>query len=129
MAVLVQINGVPGVNIVIGKPVFRIGRGEGNDLRIDDELASREHAVIDFKADADNADTGDWILRDKESTNGTFVNDRRITVHALMDGDVMRIGKTFFKFFLDDHSVMGETRVIKKTIIPGIYYTTDKGSS
>lgn len=129
MAVLVQINGVPGVNIIVTKPVFRIGRGEGNELRIDDELASREHAVIDYRSDAKDPASGDWILRDQNSTNGTFVNDRRITVHALMDGDVMRIGKTFFKFFVDDHSVMGETRVIKKTIIPGIYYTTDKGSS
>lgn len=129
MAVLVQINGVPGVNVVVSKPVFRIGRGEGNDLRLDDELASREHAVIDFRAHANSNDEGDWILRDKESTNGTFVNDRRITVHALVDGDVMRIGKTFFKFFRDDHGIMGETRVIKKTIIPGVYYTTDKKPS
>ncbi|MFA5530228.1 MAG: FHA domain-containing protein [Thiohalomonadaceae bacterium] len=129
MAVLVQINGVPGVNIIVGKPVFRIGRGEGNDLRIDDELASREHASIDFRPGPGDVDTGDWILRDQGSTNGTFVNDRRITVHALLDGDVMRIGKTFFRFFLDDHSVMGETRVIRKTLIPGIYYTTDKDSS
>ncbi len=128
MAILVQINGVPGVTISVEKPTFRIGRGEDNHLRIDDELASRLHAIIDFKADPDNPEAGDWILRDQNSTNGTYVNDRRITVHALVEGDVMRIGKTFFRFFYNDHADFGETRVIKKTIIPGLYYTTDKDS-
>ncbi|MCK9531024.1 MAG: FHA domain-containing protein [Gammaproteobacteria bacterium] len=125
MAILVQVNGVPGVTVPVEAPVFRIGRGEDNQLRIDDELASRVHAVIEFKKGAEDA-SGDWILRDHNSTNGTFVNDRRITVHALVDGDVLRIGKTFFRFFADDHAELGETRVIKKTFIPGVYYTTEK---
>jgi pSer/pThr/pTyr-binding forkhead associated (FHA) protein len=128
MAVLVQINSIAGVNIRIDKPVFTIGRGEGNDLRIDDDLASREHAVIDCKETTRDPKVYDWILRDQNSTNGTYVNDRRITTHALVDGDVMRIGKTFFKFFSDNHADLGETKVIKKTIIPGVYYTTPKSS-
>lgn len=126
MAILIQINNVAGVNIVIDKPVFHVGRGEGSDLRIDDELASRDHAVIELKADAQNATVVDWILRDQNSTNGTYVNDRRITVHALVDGDVLRIGKTFFKFFSDNKGDFGETRIMKKSIIPGIYYTSNK---
>jgi pSer/pThr/pTyr-binding forkhead associated (FHA) protein len=126
MAVLIQVNNVAGVNILIDKSPFRIGRGEGNELRIDDELASREHAVIDCKVEANNPELRDWILRDQKSTNGTFVNDRQITVHALVDGDVLRIGKTFLKFFTNDNASLSETRVMKKTIIPGVYYTTDK---
>ncbi len=126
MAILVQINGVPGVTVPIETPAFRIGRGEDNQLRIDDELASRMHALIEFKQGAADAASGDWILRDQNSTNGTFVNDRRITVHALVDGDVLRIGKTFFRFFADDHAELSETRMIKKTFIPGVYYTTEK---
>lgn len=129
MAVLVQINIVAGVKIPIDKTGFTLGRGEENDLCVDDELVSRSHAVIECitKSKDDSRDC-DWLLRDLDSTNGTFVRDRRITVHALMDGDVVRIGKTFLKFYSNDHADLGETRVIKKTIIPGFYYITDKNA-
>lgn len=127
MAVLVQINIVAGVKIHIDKTVFTIGRGEINDLCIDDELASRTHAVIECARNGkDTSAPCTWLLRDLNSTNGTFVKDRRITVHALMEGDVLRIGKTFLKFYADEHADLGETRVIKKTIIPGFYYIADK---
>lgn len=127
MAVLVQINIVAGVKIHIDKPAFTIGRGEDNDLCIDDELASRSHAVIECIS-KDGASPCTWLLRDLGSTNGTLVKDRRISVHVLSEGEVLRIGKTFLKFHADDHADLGETRVIKKTIIPGIYYVTDKES-
>lgn len=129
MAVLVQINIVSGVKTHIDKLTFTIGRSEDNDLCIDDELASRVHAVIEcIRKDPDDAAPCTWLLRDLASTNGTYVKDRRITVHALAEGEVMRIGKTFLKFYADDHADLGETRVIKKTLIPGFYYVTDKES-
>jgi len=129
MAVLVQINIVAGVKIPIDKAEFTLGRAEESDLCIDDDLVSRAHAVIECT----RSSVGDsrhcyWLLRDQGSTNGTFVKDRRITVHALTDGDVIRIGKTFLKFYSDEHAELGETRVIKKTIIPGFFYITDKNS-
>lgn len=129
MAVLVQINIVAGVKTHIDKPAFTIGRGEESDLCVDDELASRSHAVIEcIRNEQDESAPCTWLLRDLDSTNGTFVKDRRITIHALNDGDVLRIGKTFLKFYAEEHADLGETRVIKKTIIPGVYYITDKES-
>ncbi len=129
MAALVQINLVAGVKTHIDKPLFTLGRGEDNDLCIDDELASRAHAVIECSGLGQAASASCiWLLRDLNSTNGTYVKDQRITVHALVEGDVVRIGKTFLKFTTDDHASLGETRVIKKTLIPGFYYVTDKES-
>lgn len=129
MAVLVQINIVAGVKIPIDKAAFTIGRGEDNDLCIDDELASRSHAVLECsRKEADESAPCTWLLRDLNSTNGTFIKERRITLHALADGEVLRIGKTFLKFYVDDHADLGETRIIKKTLIPGVYYITDKTS-
>jgi pSer/pThr/pTyr-binding forkhead associated (FHA) protein len=129
MAVLVQINIVAGVKTHIDKSTFTIGRGEDNDLCIDDDLASRAHAEIECVRNGhDESLPCSWLLRDLHSTNGTFVKDKPITIHALADGDVMRIGKTFLKFYMDDHADLGETRVIKKTIIPGFYVITDKES-
>lgn len=127
MAALVQINIVAGVKVYIDKSPFTIGRGEESDLCVDDELVSRTHALIECSQKSpEDQRSCVWILRDQNSTNGTCVGDRKITVHALMDGDVVRIGKTFLKFYSDDHGELGETRVIKRTIIPGIYYTTEK---
>jgi hypothetical protein len=50
---------------------FRIGRGPDNDLVIADIRVSRYHAVIE------PANEG-WILRDLQSTNGTFVDGKRV---------------------------------------------------
>lgn len=127
MAVLIQMNMVSGVKVRIDKPYFTIGRGEENDLCINDELASRLHAVVEM-SDATEAAPASWQLRDMNSTNGTYIKDQRITCHTLTDGEVMRIGKIFLKFHSQDHADLGETRVINKTIIPGLYYISDKPS-
>lgn len=127
MAALIQYkNNIAGVRIAVDNPVFRIGRGETNDLCIDDELSSRNHAVIERV----RGETGDksinYVIRDQNSTNGTFVNHSPITAHLLCDGDVIRIGQTFLKFMENEQSELNETRVLKKSIIPGVFYTTDK---
>lgn len=66
---------------------YTIGRGPTNALALTEPDVSRRHAGIVL-----NHET--WELRDLGSTNGTFVNERRITSHALLQGDVIRIGHT-----------------------------------
>jgi len=66
---------------------FTIGRGQTNALPLADPGASRRHAEIVNEDD-------NWVLRDTGSTNGTYVNDRRITEHVLRSGDVVKIGNT-----------------------------------
>lgn len=65
-----------------------IGRGKGCAIQPDDAYVSQMHARV-FGRD------GQWFVEDLGSTNGTFVNDRRVAspvqVHA---GDVIRVGKT-----------------------------------
>jgi pSer/pThr/pTyr-binding forkhead associated (FHA) protein len=41
------------------------------------------------------------VIHDLKSTNGTFVNDRRVTRHPLVEGDVVRVGETIFLFRMD----------------------------
>jgi pSer/pThr/pTyr-binding forkhead associated (FHA) protein len=126
MATLIQYkNNVPGVKIALDNDPFRIGRNEENDLCVDDELSSREHALIE-KVKGKSADSVNYILRDMDSTNGTFVNHERITDHLLVEDDMIRIGQTFFKFTEHDGAELAETRIMKKSIIPGVYYTTEK---
>ena len=127
MAVLIQYkNNVAGIKIPIDQMPLRIGRHEDNELCINDELASREHALIERVKSEQNESISNYVVRDLNSTNGTFVNHEQITAHLLVEGDMIRIGQAFFKYSESNHPELEETRIIKKTIIPGIFYTTDK---
>lgn len=127
MAVLIHYkNGVAGVKIPIDQIALRIGRNESNDICVEDELASREHALIERVTNEQGDAISNYVVRDLGSTNGTFVNHEPITAHLLVEGDMIRIGQAFFKYTEGDHPELTETRVIKKTIIPGLFYTTEK---
>jgi len=69
-----------------GRPLT-IGRATDNGIVLRDGRASRHHARIDGRR-------GSLVLADLGSTNGSFVNDRRIDSIALGEGDRIRIGTT-----------------------------------
>jgi sigma-B regulation protein RsbU (phosphoserine phosphatase) len=73
--------------VPIGKDAFGIGRRETNDLRLAGSEVSRDHAEI-------VAVTGGYLVRDKQSRYGTFVNDAQITERALAHGDRIRLGRS-----------------------------------
>jgi pSer/pThr/pTyr-binding forkhead associated (FHA) protein len=127
MAVLIHYkNGVAGIKIPIDRPLLRIGRNEDNDICIEDVLASREHALIERLKSEQGESLSNYVVRDLGSTNGTFVNHEQVSAHLLVEGDMIRIGQAFFKYSEHDHPELEETRIIKKTIIPGVFYTTEK---
>jgi pSer/pThr/pTyr-binding forkhead associated (FHA) protein len=65
-----------------------VGRGATATLHVDDRKASREHADIVVTAD-------EVTIEDKDSVNGTVVNDREIrTRQRLAHGDRIKIGET-----------------------------------
>jgi pSer/pThr/pTyr-binding forkhead associated (FHA) protein len=69
-----------------------IGRSGESDVRIDDRYASGLHARI-FSRE------GRTYVEDMRSTNGTLLNDAELKGEAeLIDGDVVRIGDTEFRF-------------------------------
>lgn len=69
-----------------------IGRSGEADVRIEDRYASGLHARI-FSRDART------YVEDMNSTNGTLVNDATLNGEVeLIDGDVVRIGDTEFRF-------------------------------
>src|SRR6266567_9574918 len=68
-----------------------IGRSSKCDIQIDQESISRNHSKI--------VNTGKSILvRDLGSTNGTYVNDEPVDEYVMRDGDLIKIGRTIFKF-------------------------------
>lgn len=72
--------------VVDGRPIT-IGRGPDNGLVLQDSRASRHHARIYGRQ-------GALLLADLGSTNGSWVNDRRVQEIALGEGDQIRIGDT-----------------------------------
>jgi pSer/pThr/pTyr-binding forkhead associated (FHA) protein len=77
--------------IALARPITHVGRGLVADVRVEDAQVSRRHAILAVRSD------GARILDDR-SYNGTFVNGRRVTVHHLTDGDVIRFGRAVFRF-------------------------------
>ncbi len=73
-----------------------LGRSMSADIQLDDLTVSREHARVT------KTETGDFVLEDLQSGNGTFVNGERIHSHNLDDGDVVTIGNNEFQFQYDE---------------------------
>jgi len=69
----------------------RIGRSEEGEIVLVDPSVSRAHAVVEI-------DRGGAFVRDLSSTNGTFLNGRRIKAESLCDGDELRFGNTRMRF-------------------------------
>ncbi len=63
-----------------------IGRRPGSDVLLDNLAVSGNHASI-FTVGEDS------FIQDLNSTNGTFINNKRITKHHLKNGDIILIGK------------------------------------
>lgn len=70
---------------------FAIGRAGGNDLILQDAAVSRQHALLRFV-------DGRWMIQDRNSTGGLFVNDQRVRQQWLKEGDRIRIGSSVFIF-------------------------------
>jgi pSer/pThr/pTyr-binding forkhead associated (FHA) protein len=73
-------------------PFIEIGRAVDNDIVITSKRVSREHAFIQKEGRK-------WMLEDRNSANGTFLNgDRILTPAELRDGDQISIGGIILTF-------------------------------
>src|SRR5688572_867505 len=70
---------------------IRIGRKPGNDMVLADEKTSGVHAEVVLEGDR-------HVLRDLGSTNGTFLDGKRVSEIVLTPGDVVTIGRLRVKF-------------------------------
>jgi pSer/pThr/pTyr-binding forkhead associated (FHA) protein len=124
MALLVQFteNGA-GIKLPINKQRITIGRDVSNDISLDDELVSKEHAVLEVMI---TDDVVEYLIQDLNSTNHTFVNDAPVNLHKLKDGDMIRIGMNDFRFVSQSIDEPNETAQLFKTWIPGVFYTGKK---
>lgn len=72
-----------------------LGRAADNDLVISDPKVSRHHAEVVRSPEG-------FVLRDLGSTNGTFVNGRKVSERLLVPGDTIVLGDTRLTFQLEE---------------------------
>lgn len=81
----------PGDDLPLSAAVT-LGRGEDNSLRLEDRFVSGRHALIYLR-------DGRRLLMDRGSTNGTFVNGKRVEAEVeLRPGDRIALGNTVFEY-------------------------------
>jgi len=89
---LVPLNGVDSYKTMRLKPgMTKIGTAPPADLVINDGFMSTEHCQIAVSP-------AGFTLIDNGSTNGCYVNDRKVQKHDLVDNDMITLGKTNLKF-------------------------------
>jgi hypothetical protein len=72
-----------------------LGRAPTNSITVDDTFASSEHALVALR-------NGQWWLEDRQSRNGTTLNELLITQPVVItDGDVIGIGQMRFRLELE----------------------------
>jgi len=91
-----------------GQPLaVTIGRESGNFIQLEDHEVSRRHAEIRRVGET-------LVLGDLKSSNGTFVNDRKVERAELASGDRIRIGRTVLVYAKDhdDEQAIGLVDVV-----------------
>ena len=103
---------MPNGQETILKGQMTLGRSVETDIRLDDTIASRKHAVIDV--------VGEQVtLTDLNSSNGTYVNELKIGASmTLHDGDRVRIGNVTLVFKSALASLAETNRVASPTELP-----------
>ncbi|HUQ10827.1 MAG TPA: FHA domain-containing protein [Steroidobacteraceae bacterium] len=92
--VLIRTDGNTDFVHVLGRRT-RIGRGPDNEIVLDTKHISRYHAVL-------LAGPVNTSIEDLNSTNGVFVNGKRVNRQVLNTGDKVTIGKTQFRYTVRD---------------------------
>jgi len=91
-ATLLAIRGVDqGARFRLTGDPASIGRGVRNEIRILDTEVSRNHCVLRYEDEA-------YVVSDRQSSNGTFVNGLSIQSHRLSTGDEITVGGTVLLF-------------------------------
>jgi len=80
-----------GREFVVNRDAFTIGSGSHNDLVIEDSTVSKRHCEI-------VVDHTGYLIRDLDSTNGTFVQGVRVSSAHLAPGSEIQLGKTRIVF-------------------------------
>ena len=92
----------------ISDDITTIGRIETNDIVLQDDMVSGHHAkILRFQ--------NNYFISDLISTNGTFVNGKRVKKCVLKDGDKLAFGPYKMLFHMDTSALLDETPDVNDT--------------
>ncbi len=114
--VLVRVDGpANGQVLSLGTTELLIGRSAGAGFRLTDEGVSRRHALLIHNR-------GHYFIQDMDSSNGTFLEGRRIKRAPLMEGDLVQFGPhASFRFcMMDDKQERAMMRLYEETTIDSL---------
>jgi hypothetical protein len=89
---IATVEGVEIKHVYLTKDKTTLGRRDHNDIVLDNLVVSGSHCVFELKGLAD------VFVEDLNSTNGTFVNNKRVKRQQLQDGDTIAIGHFRIQF-------------------------------
>jgi type II secretory pathway predicted ATPase ExeA len=100
--------------LAFDQPRLLVGRSEHNDIAIPSRFISRHHLLLVRHGSM-------TLMMDLNSSNGTFVNSRRVSNHVLIDSDIITVGNHRIKFcdpFAKTHGAgtgdnFGDTAIMK----------------
>lgn len=97
----------PGARFEVGDQPVQIGRGPQNEVRLLDTEVSRSHASLQPVRDG-------FVITDRNSSNGTFVNGKLIRSQPLTSGDQIQIGRTVLLF--TESSTPSDPRIVAERV-------------
>ena len=103
---IIRLRGISGPlkgRVWESETILRSGRLASLEIVLDDSSVSRRHGEVRLSND------GTWVVRDFESTNGTYVNGIRVGTkeHPVKARDVVQFGKVAFLVELIDATIEG----------------------
>lgn len=125
MPILMQIkDDVVQNKFALEQKTVSLGRSTDNDIQLDDKTVSANHAWLEYVPSEDDQ-PGYYKLIDLQSTNGSFVNEAKVSEQRVKHNDIIRIGFVSFKLIDENEHRFEETSKVHKSWIPGVYYTKD----
>lgn len=89
-----------------------IGRIEDNSFQVAEPSVSSHHCEVLLRS-------GDVVVRDLDSTNGTYIGGEKITERPLKPGQILRLGQVEMRLETDAPAAPGKQHFDRTTVIPG----------
>jgi diguanylate cyclase (GGDEF)-like protein len=109
-----------GRRFILDRPEMTLGRSASCEILLDQDSVSRQHAVI-------KSNPREVAVKDLGSTNGSYVNDELVAERVLKDGDLVKIGRTIFKYLTGSNIESSyHEEIYRLTTVDGLTQTFNK---